>query len=313
MKPPATAEQICIFAPAKINLFLHVGGRRADGYHELQSLVAFADVGDELALTWHSELSLSVRGRFAGGLSAGDGNLVMQAARLLAQTCRSPVGAAIVLEKHLPVASGIGGGSADAAAVLRGLAQLWQLPIENHELVEIAMRLGSDVPMCIASTAAWVEGRGERVAPLPALPDFALLLVNPLVQVPTRDVFSKLTMRSGTELKAPTGTFASAGALVRFLGKTSNDLEGPAIGIAPAVGDVLKELKQIPGALLARMSGSGATCFAILETFEQAASAAQVLRVTHPDWWIVPARSAAPGLFPRANYLTENGTYVGPL
>ena len=258
----ANPKGLCIQAPAKVNLFLHVGEKRADGYHALESLVVFARVGDELAFAQADGLSLSIKGPFAAGLDAGPDNLVMTAARTLAAQAGTSAGAHIVLTKNLPVASGIGGGSADAAATLRGLTQLWKLNFSQEKLRRIGETLGSDVPVCIDSTCAWMEGRGEKVTALDGIPEVPMVLVNPGVAVPTGKIFAALKKRHGVGLPRPP-VMSDARALAAYLEATFNDLEAPARDVAPVIGDVVDTLASQPGALLSRMSGSGATCFAL--------------------------------------------------
>lgn len=274
-------------APAKINLFLHVGDKRADGFHALQSLVAFTDAGDDLGFAAGD--GLTIEGPFGAGLSAGDDNLIVRAAKAL------PGGksAAVTLTKNLPVASGIGGGSADCAATLRGLNALWDLGLDTRTLQDIGATLGSDVPVCITCRPQWMEGRGELVTELPALPRLAMVLVNPGVGVPTAKVFAALKARRGVGLALPP-RFAGAGDLVAYLQGTANDLEAPARAIAPVIGQVL-DFIAAEGALLARMSGSGATCFGLFENGTQAEHAAAAIRAAHPAWWAV-ATFVTPGV-----------------
>jgi 4-diphosphocytidyl-2-C-methyl-D-erythritol kinase len=334
MSPEPRPDRLIVFAPAKINLCLHVGDKRADGFHELQSLVAFVDAGDVLRIERADALSLSIEGPFAGGLSKDD-NLVLKATRLLLARAKDNLGAQIVLEKRLPVASGIGGGSADAAATLRGLASLWKLDMSPEELHASAAELGSDVPVCVASAPAWMEGRGERVTPISRLPDCSLLLVNPLVSVSTADVFRKLgrpshppleggskSSLSGSEkrisgrgkpsmlenspspknpsdfstLPQGEGGKLNIASLVNFLQSTTNDLESPARAIAPQIGTVLDEIAGQYGVLLARMSGSGATCFGIFADEEAAHAAAKSIKSKRKDWWVTAAKPASPEL-----------------
>ncbi len=266
-----------VFAPAKINLFLHVGEKRTDGYHALESLAIFVDVGDELTFHRAADLSLSIEGPFAGKLSADGDNLVLKAARALNATAR------IVLTKNLPVASGIGGGSADAAATLRGLNELCDLRSNNLE--DLAGTLGSDVPVCLASRAAWMEGRGEILAPAD-VPSLSLVLVNPGIAISTAEVFRKLQKRTGLA-KLPSSSIE----LIQFLKATSNDLESPACEIQPDIRDVLAALEALPDVLLARMSGSGATCFAIFGGEESAIRATKILSAAHPGWWVHAAKT----------------------
>jgi 4-diphosphocytidyl-2-C-methyl-D-erythritol kinase len=274
-------------APAKINLFLHVGDKRADGFHALQSLVAFTAAGDELSFAADDTLTLAIDGPFGAGLSAGRDNLIIRAAKALPGTA----GAKIALTKNLPVASGIGGGSADCAATLRGLNALWGLKLATPALQEIGAGLGSDVPVCITCRPQWMEGRGEIVTELPALPDLAMVLVNPGVGVPTGKVFGALKERRGVGLPLPP-PFAAASDLVAYLKDTANDLEAPARVIAPVIGDVL-DFIAAQGALLARMSGSGATCFGLFQNGTEAERAAAAIRAAHPRWWSVATRISA--------------------
>ena len=274
------------FAPAKINLFLHVGQKRADGFHELESLVVFAGVGDTLVLAPSHTLTLSVDGPFAGSLTAENDNLVLRAARTLATHFTRSAGSAISLTKNLPVASGIGGGSADAAATLRGLVRLWGMDVTWAELRAIAATIGSDVPVCIESKPSWMQGRGERLSPAGALPELPMLLVNPGVEVPTATVFGALTERSGTSNRDYRSRLLRARDLLAFLRETSNDLEAPARKVAPVIGLVLDELSRMPGVELWRMSGSGATCFALFDDVGAAEMAATALSHSHPEWWV---------------------------
>jgi len=279
------------FAPAKINLFLHVGEKRGDGFHDLQSLVVFVDVGDTLAFSPSPELTLTLHGPFASGLEAEDDNLVLRAAQALAKhTGRPAAKAAIRLMKQLPVASGIGGGSADAAAVLRGLTRLWALDLSWTELRAVAETIGSDVPVCVESKASWMEGRGERVMPAATLPQMPMLVVNPGIAVSTAEVFRTLATRHGTGRINRATPLSSPRELIAFLTKTSNDLQAPAQQIAPVIGHVLDELSRMPGVELWRMSGSGATCFALFDDQNAAEMAQVALSHTHPDWWVRATR-----------------------
>jgi 4-diphosphocytidyl-2-C-methyl-D-erythritol kinase len=205
---------------------------------------------------------------------------------------RNEVGAAITLEKNLPLASGIGGGSADAAAALRGLNALWNLHLSEDELVVIAAQLGSDVPACLLSRTCWMEGRGERVTPLPALPSFPLILINPGVMVPTGPVFGNLNARTGLGAKPPLGPIKSVWDLVGYLDGAVNDLEAPASRLAPVIEDVLSALDREPGCVLAQMSGSGATCFGLFDQQQFAIGAAERIAQDHPEWWVKLTRIA---------------------
>ena len=262
------------FAPAKVNLYLHVTGKLADGYHLLDSLAVFPEAGDVVGVAEADTLSLEISGPFGTVLRAEEDNLLLRAARLLAPGR----GAALTLEKNLPVASGIGGGSADAAAALRVLSALWGV---TADLPALALQLGADVPVCLASRASRMQGIGERLAPAPALPEFGMVLVNPGVAVPTPAVFK--ARRGGfSPPPALPEAWADVDAMVADLAACTNDLQDAAIGIAPVIGEVLSVLAALPGAKLARMSGSGATCFAIFETPAAAAAAAAQMP---ESWW----------------------------
>lgn len=280
-------RQLVVAAPAKVNLFLHVGGKRADGYHDLDSLVAFTAFGDEISLGDDDGFSLSLSGPFGAQLSGAGENLALKAAKLLARKkTGTMLGVQIGLCKNLPVASGLGGGSADAAAVLRGLMRLWQLDLDQSDLLKIAELLGADVPVCVTGETSWMEGKGERVRPLPPLPKAGVLLVNPGVQISTAQVFAALGPRSGAGMQAPQAAFPDICSLVRFLRDTTNDLQGPAQTIAPVIANALQEMNNLPDVLLVRMSGSGATCFALFADEEKAAAAAWLLRARQPEWWV---------------------------
>jgi 4-diphosphocytidyl-2-C-methyl-D-erythritol kinase len=272
----APAEEL---APAKVNLALHVTGRRGDGYHLLDSLVVFPSVGDRLRAAPSPELTLAVEGPFAGCLDADD-NLVLRAARLLGPGR----GAALTLDKRLPVASGIGGGSADAAAALRLLARLWGLPLPP---AAVLLGLGADLPVCLAGIARRMRGIGEELAPV-ALPPFWLVLANPGVPLATAAVFAALAGRFGAPLAAPPA-FLDVGALARWLAEQRNDLEPSAAGLAPMVTETLAALAAQSGCLLARMSGSGATCFGLFAAAGPAATAAAALARARPAWWVAAA------------------------
>jgi len=286
-------ETVREFAPAKVNLFLHVGDKRPDGFHDLESLVVFAEVGDVLEFAPAEKLNLSVTGPFAKGLQNENDNLVLRAARALAANSKTPAGAAIALTKNLPVASGIGGGSSDAAATLRGLVKLWKLNVLADDLRAIAEELGSDVPVCIEGRSAWMKGRGERVTPAQHLAVMAMVLVNPGVAVPTADVFRALQSRRGTGAVDQAQRIAKPAELIAFLKNTANDLEAPARTIAPVIGEVLGELSRMPGIELERMSGSGATCFGLFEDDGAAQMAATALSHSHPQWWVRATRIAS--------------------
>lgn len=268
-------------ARAKVNLYLHVLGRRADGYHDLDSLAVFAPAADRLSFAPAPALSLRLSGPFGAALAAEPDNLVLRAARAAAEAAGCAPAVAITLEKNLPVASGIGGGSADAAATLRALGRWWGL--DAPTLHRLAARLGADVPVCLASHPARLQGTGTELAPAPALPPFGLLLVNPGVAVPTGRIFGALAAPSGEPASLPPA-WDDARAMAADLARLRNDLEAPALRFAPVIGEVLEALRALPGVLLARMSGSGATCFGLFATQEEARAAAP--RLTGRGWWV---------------------------
>lgn len=285
-------EAISVRARAKINLYLHVTGRRADGYHELDSLVAFADVGDRVVAEPARDLTLTLDGPFADGLSSGPDNLVLKAATALGEALAAKghavPGARLALTKNLPVASGIGGGSADAAAALRALVALWRPPAGLVDLMALGLRLGADLPVCLAAGPRFVGGIGERLAPAPPLPKTAILLVNPRVAISTPAAFAA---RRG-EFSEParwSDPLPDAAALARRLAATRNDLLAPALTLAPVVGELLAELERLPGLLIARLSGSGATCFGLFAERGAAERAGQELARRRPAWWIAAA------------------------
>ncbi|MGN6517369.1 MAG: 4-(cytidine 5'-diphospho)-2-C-methyl-D-erythritol kinase [Rhizomicrobium sp.] len=278
-----------VFAPAKINLFLHVGEKRPDGYHELESLVAFADVGDDLVFENADGLTLIVEGPFASRELMGPDNLVLRAARGAAALAGHDLPSRITLTKNLPLASGIGGGSADAAATLRAFLLEWrQDKFKLSDFVELAKTLGADVPVCFFGHSAWMYGIGDGIERVD-LPELHAVLANPGVSVGTRDVFARLTVRSGVDkLHWPEG-FSSAGEVIAFLKTVGNDLEAPALSLAPAINEVLTALRAASGCQLARMSGSGATCFGLFADSAAAQAAADAIGKAHPRWWVKPA------------------------
>jgi 4-diphosphocytidyl-2-C-methyl-D-erythritol kinase len=283
-------------AAAKINLFLHVGEKRADGFHALQSLAVFTQAGDIVTMEAAKDLSLTLDGPFAKGLEAEADNLVLKAARALGTPMNGKTGAKLALTKNLPVASGIGGGSADAAAALRGLNALWAVEKDDAALADIAAGLGSDIPACLLSTACFMEGRGELLRQAESMPYVPMLLANPGIAVPTRDVFAALNERSGVDMALPRGCFTDTADLLRFLETTRNDLEAPAQRLQPMIGEVLAAMTAQPGALLARMSGSGATCFGIFADDDCCRRAGESLQQSHPGWWIAPTFVSETGI-----------------
>jgi 4-diphosphocytidyl-2-C-methyl-D-erythritol kinase len=272
-------------APAKVNLDLRITGRRPDGYHELDSVVAFTAWADRLTFTPDRRLTLEPGGPFAAALPDPTGNLVLRAARRLAEHagCRPHV--RIALDKRIPVAAGLGGGSADAAATLRGLSRLWQLGLAHADLLALALELGADVPVCLRSGPARMRGIGERIEPL-ELPVLDLVLANPNHAVSTAQVFACLgpvAPAAGADAAVP----SDRPALLDWLRARGNDLEAPARRLAPVIGEVLGALSAQPGCRLARMSGSGATCFGAFDDQGAAARAAGSLRRARPSWWVI--------------------------
>jgi 4-diphosphocytidyl-2-C-methyl-D-erythritol kinase len=281
-------------ARAKVNLTLRVVGRRVDGYHDLESVVAFADCADRLSMTAGPELDLKTVGPLAGACGEVADNLVVKAAKLLSERVPNLKLGDFVLDKVLPVAAGIGGGSADAAAALRLLAQANGLSIDDPRLIEVARLTGADVPVCLASQPCVMTGVGETLLPL-ALPKLPCVMVNPRIPVATKDVFGALGLRNGELLvgvadviraKAWPEPGASVEDWVEALAAASNDLEAPATRIQPVIGEVISALSATNGAWLARMSGSGATCFAIFENTAEAGRAAERIQLDHPQWWV---------------------------
>ncbi len=280
-----------VTAPAKVNLALHVTGRRADGYHLLDSVVGFADLGDRLRFDVAEDLSLSVTGPFTAGVPTDGANLILKAAALMKGEGQ---GARIALEKHLPHGGGIGGGSSDAAATLRALSRLWQVPLPDPSQV---LALGADVPVCLAAPAPQrMRGIGEDLAPLPPLPEIYLTLVNPGVPVPTGQVFARLAEVCGADnpALAPPPPASDFDAFTGWLAAQRNDLEAPAAMVAPVIAEALAALRAAPDCRLARMSGSGSTVFGLFATAQRAERAAAVLAAARPGWWVRTTRLMAP-------------------
>jgi 4-diphosphocytidyl-2-C-methyl-D-erythritol kinase len=274
MEPPAFSDR----APAKINLFLLVTGKRPDGYHLLDSLVVFADACDTLRAAPAEALRLSFGGPFGASLAAEPDNLVLRAARALASATGVRAGARLHLDKNLPIASGIGGGSSDAAAALRLLARLWGVTVPEG----LAATLGADVPVCFDPRPRRMSGIGEVLAPAPGLPGFGIALVNPGLALPTASVFGA-RMAGFSPPAALPAAWPDMEALVAGLALCGNDLQAPAIALCPSIASVLAALRGQPGCRLARMSGSGATCFALFDGPAMAAAAAAAL--ARPGWW----------------------------
>ena len=277
--------QVTEFASAKVNLTLHVTGQRADGYHLLDSLVVFCGIGDVLQAALAEKLTLTLTGPFAPEIPPGDGNLVLRAARQFA----GDMGVAFTLAKHLPPASGIGGGSADAAAAIRAVLRLHSGIGGNAAGEKIdagkVLGLGADVPVCLASAPARMRGIGDMLTPINALPEIYIALVNPRVAVPTPAVFSALATRQNPAMPDDLPNWPDARALAKWLKTQRNDLQPAAVGIAPVISDVLRCIAAQPDALIARMSGSGATCFGLFETEAAATTAVDAIGAAYPNWW----------------------------
>ena len=262
-----------IVAPAKVNLFLHITGKRADGYHLLDSLVVFTDFGDTLEITPAEQLQLTVTGPFATTLG-GDDNFVLRAARLLQERTGCHKGAQITLHKHIPVGAGLGGGSSDAASALLGLMQLWGVTLAPEALQSLALQLGSDVPACLLRKPALLRGIGEQITPVGYPEENGLVLVNPGVPLLTADVYRTFS-----------GPFSppSSGESIQ---SHHNALEPPAKALLPVIGDIIAAIAATPGCTLVRMSGSGATCFGMYADGATAQQAALDLQRLHPHWWV---------------------------
>ena len=276
-------------APAKVNLTLRVLGRRADGYHELESLVAFADVADRLALAPGRALALEVRGPNAAQAGADADNLVLKAANALAGLIPGLTLGAFALEKKLPVAAGIGGGSTDAAAALRLLARANNLAGDDPRIYAAARATGADVPVCLDPRTRLMRGIGEKLSAPLKLPRLAAVLVNPGVAVATKAVFAGWRPIAGPGASldaAELAQLADPGQFLQFLQSQANDLETPAVALAPVIAEALAALRALPGCAVARMSGSGATCFALMSSAAAAADAAKTMQGKFPDWWV---------------------------
>jgi 4-diphosphocytidyl-2-C-methyl-D-erythritol kinase len=275
-------------APAKVNLALHVTGRRADGYHLLESLVVFTGFGDRISVRPSAADEFVTAGPYGEALPTDAGNLVIRARDALRAANPASPPVSIVLEKNLPIASGIGGGSSDAAATLRALSRLW--PMEDASLeCRIAPTLGADVPMCLNGCTLTARGVGEILEPVSDFPPLAMVLVNPGVAVSTPSVFQKLASKENPPLPGRPARWDRS-SLIDWLTQTRNDLEGPAIDLAPVVSDALNALRAA-GADFARMSGSGATCFGLFDSVADAEAAAITIRQADPSWFVVATQS----------------------
>ncbi|MCK5547125.1 MAG: 4-(cytidine 5'-diphospho)-2-C-methyl-D-erythritol kinase [Rhodospirillaceae bacterium] len=279
-------------ANAKINLYLHVTGKLENGFHTLDSLVVFADVGDNITVNEapnSNEISLKVSGPFGSDVPSDDSNLVIKAAKLFRDTHNVQMGAEILLEKNLPVSSGIGGGSADAAAVIRSLSDLWGLNTPALDLKTISQKLGADVPVCLMGKNVFMSGIGEILTPAPKLPQCWLVLANSGVKVSTPDVFKNRTGKFSNPARFEEAP-KDAACLAEIIANRGNDLYLSAIALAPEIAEVIEALQGLDGALLARMSGSGATCFGIFAGEKEALAGALRLAQNNPNWWIAAAK-----------------------
>ena len=280
---------ICVPAPAKINLALHVVGRNKYQYHLLDSLVTFTEYGDQILVEHCDRLCLIIKGPESQHLSADGNNLVLRAAESLRETANNPdLTASITLEKNLPVASGIGGGSADAAATLNALNVLWELNLSKDQLCEIGLTLGADIPMCIVGKPARIRGIGERIQPI-NMPSQPIVLCNSGVSVSTPEVFSKLHQKKNAALPLSCKNLDWP----ECLNKMRNDLTKPAIGVAPSICTTIEMLENSRGCQIARMSGSGATCYGLFTSSAEAVLAANMIRDRYPKWWVISTKTIA--------------------
>ncbi len=283
---------LTVFAPAKINLFLHLTGKQDNGYHTLDSLVSFADIGDLITIEAAPSFSFHVTGEFAGEFNKNDSctflhgdNLVIKAARSLSQATDKPLNVKITLTKNLPLASGIGGGSSDAAATIWGLQKLWKLSHKADYLDELLIKLGADVPVCLNCTPTVMRGTGEELSHAPIMPEIPILLINPIVSCSTTAIFSYHNDAFKKNIELPK-QFNSITDLIKTLRSVGNDLYEPALELVPEIKNVITAINSYEGCLLSRMSGSGATCFGLFKTIEDAETASQNIAKTYPNWWI---------------------------
>ncbi|WP_319531066.1 4-(cytidine 5'-diphospho)-2-C-methyl-D-erythritol kinase [uncultured Cohaesibacter sp.] len=284
---PSNENALVLQAPAKVNLALHITGQREDGFHLLDSLVVFGGAADRLVFKPADRLHLSVSGPFAEGLRQEPDNLMVRAARLLADELHLPAKAELTLEKHLPISAGVGGGSSDAATTLLGLLRLWERTIKDEKLRVIALKLGADVPMCLEGSCLRATGIGDELSKGPRLPkDLGLVLINPRVPISTPGIFKKLKRKTNDSMGPIPSAFLSAVALADWLSDQRNDLQMAAIEQAPVIETVLQALVDDGDCLFARMSGSGATCFGLFQSIKHAEYAARRLTFTHPNWWV---------------------------
>lgn len=290
--------RVRVFAPAKVNLTLHVGALRADGRHALESVAVFADVGDWIWAEDDDRPSLNLAGPFAAALAQERDNLAVRAARLLASEAGIARGVRLTLDKHLPIASGIGGGSADAAAVLRALDALWALNLSVRDMHRLAAQIGSDVSACVGSEPCFMTGAGDQISPLPDWPEMNAVLVNPGSVAPTGEVYRRFDeMRLARPVSAQAPAITELAQAIAYIEAGRNDLTEPAKAIAPAIADVLALLAA--HAPIVRLSGSGATCFALAESAARAQKVASAVSAARPQWWVRATRLGRANVTPQ--------------
>lgn len=282
-----------ILAPAKINLYLHVNAKRQDGYHNIDSLVTFANIGDHLRFEDSQEFYFHCTGPYAGSFNAQDqdssehsSNLVVQAAHKLAKLCKKNLNVRITLEKNIPLSSGLGGGSSDAAATLWALHKLWDIPVVPSNLQKLMLELGSDVPICFFSQTARIQGIGDKIAPIDIAEDIPAVLINPHKQCSTQEIFLNYSDPHKESLDLPTYFETSSDLVTYLLAQTHNDLTDRAGEKVSEIFVILERLHRLNGINLARMSGSGASCFGLFDTWDQAQDAAEIMTQENPDWWV---------------------------
>lgn len=285
--------RVRVFAPAKVNLTLHVGPPMRDGRHPIESVAVFANIGDWVWAEDDERPSLNVAGPFASHLAGERNNLVVRAAQLIAAEAGVRRGVKLTLDKHLPIASGIGGGTADAAATLRALDALWGLNLSMRDMMRLAARIGSDGPACVGSFPCYMTGAGENAVALPDWPDLDAVLVNPGVPSPTADVYRRFDERGGTAAPLRGGGAPEINSVARaidYVSQGRNDLAEAAVSLAPVIGEALQLLERAPGVRAARLSGSGATCFALVDGAQRARDLAREVAEERPQWWVRAAR-----------------------
>lgn len=287
-----SANTFDILAPAKINLFLHVTGKRDDGYHTLQSAVTFTNIGDRIEFSPYDSFLIDVEGPFAHELHSPQDNMVYKAARILADEYKKPLLGKITLQKNLPVAAGMGGGSSDAATTLIGLYRLWRLPEEYERLQKVGRKLGADVPACIIRKTVWTESIGEKMTRLADMPELHVVLVNPLEPLLTADVFRNFRGKFSPPLQFM-GRKKTYREWVSDLKIYKNDLTDSAAQLCPSILEMINTIAGTTGCLLSRMTGSGATCFGVYETAEEANAAAHKIQHDYPHWWCVSAKTVS--------------------